>query len=79
MKILEEELNSLCITLTQNSIDTTKGLNFFGPWLFYCLTCALYGTVASFMTTYFGQPASGSGVAELIGYLNGVNYPGFIK
>ena len=30
------------------------------------------------MTTYWGPGASGSGVAELIGYLNGVNYPGFI-
>jgi chloride channel 7 len=31
------------------------------------------------MTTYYGQPAAGSGVAELIGYMNGVNYPGFVK
>lgn len=31
------------------------------------------------MTTYFGQAAAGSGVAELIGYMNGVNYPGFMK
>ena len=30
------------------------------------------------MTTYYGPGASGSGVAELIGYLNGVNYPGFL-
>ena len=31
------------------------------------------------MTTYYGQPAAGSGVAELIGYLNGVNMEGFLK
>ena len=30
------------------------------------------------MTTYYGPGAAGSGVAEMIGYLNGVNYPGFI-
>jgi chloride channel 7 len=30
------------------------------------------------MTVYYGPGANGSGVAELIGYLNGVNYPGFI-
>ena len=30
------------------------------------------------MTTYWGTGASGSGVAELIGYLNGINYPDFI-
>ena len=30
------------------------------------------------MTTYWAPAATGSGVAELIGYLNGVNYPGWI-
>ena len=30
------------------------------------------------LTTYWGPAAAGSGVAELIGYLNGVNLPGFI-
>jgi H+/Cl- antiporter ClcA len=27
------------------------------------------------MTTYWGTGAAGSGVAEIIGYVNGVNYP----
>jgi len=27
------------------------------------------------MTTYWGPGASGSGVAEIIGYVHGVNYP----
>jgi len=31
------------------------------------------------MTTYWGPGANGSGVAELVGYLNGVNYPDFIS
>ena len=31
------------------------------------------------MTTYYGPGAAGSGVAELIGYLNGINYPNFIS
>ena len=31
------------------------------------------------MTTYWGPGAAGSGVAELVGYLNGVNYPDFIS
>ena len=33
---------------------------------------------AGILTTYYGPGASGSGVAELIGYMNGVNYPDFI-
>ena len=31
------------------------------------------------MTTYYGPGAAGSGVAEIIGYLNGINYPNFIS
>lgn len=31
------------------------------------------------MTTYYGPGASGSGVAEYIGYCNGINYPDFIS
>jgi chloride channel 7 len=31
------------------------------------------------MTTYYGPAATGSGVAEVIGYLNGVNLPGFLQ
>ena len=31
------------------------------------------------MTTYYGPGASGSGIAEFIGYCNGVNYPDFIS
>jgi len=30
------------------------------------------------MTVYYGPGANGSGVAEMIGYMNGVNYPEFI-
>ena len=49
------------------------------PWLFYAGTAACCGLIASLITTYYGPAATGSGVAELVGYLNGVNYPGFIS
>ena len=39
----------------------------------------LYGIIASVMTTYWGPAAAGSGVAEIVGYLNGVNYPNFVS
>lgn len=39
----------------------------------------LYGLIASAMTTYWAPASMGSGVAELIGYLNGINYPGFVE
>ena len=31
------------------------------------------------MTTFWGPGANGSGVAEIIGYVNGVNYPNTIS
>ena len=49
------------------------------PWLFFAGFAGLFGFISSSMTTYYGPEATGSGVAELVGYLNGVNYPGFIS
>ena len=46
--------------------------------MLFALCSGALGIIAGVMTTYWGQGAAGSGVAELIGYLNGVNYPGFI-
>lgn len=34
---------------------------------------SIYGLLAGLLTTYWGPGAAGSGVAEMIGYLNGVN------
>lgn len=48
------------------------------PWLYFSGMSALCGLISSIMTTYWGTGAAGSGVAELIGYLNGINYPDFI-
>jgi chloride channel 7 len=33
------------------------------------------GVVSCTLTTFWGPGASGSGVAEIIGYVNGINYP----
>jgi chloride channel 7 len=49
------------------------------PWLFFAAIASLFAVISGIMTTYYGQGAAGSGVAELIGYLNGVNYPDFIS
>lgn len=42
------------------------------------MLCGLWASIGGIMTTYYGPGATGSGVAELIGYINGVNYPQFI-
>ena len=43
-------------------------------WLWFAGMSSVYGFISSAMTTYWAPAATGSGVAELIGYLNGVNY-----
>ena len=62
--------------VTQNIID--KG-NIVNAWLFY----TLYGTALCLfscaMTVWWGSGAAGSGVAEIIGYVNGINYPDCIN
>lgn len=45
-------------------------------WAFYTFFSMLLVLLSSTMTVYWGPGANGSGVAELIGYLNGINYPG---
>lgn len=47
-------------------------------WLCFFGIAMGFVLVASIMTVYWGPGANGSGVAELIGYLNGINYPGAI-
>jgi chloride channel 7 len=46
--------------------------------IIYAGLSGLYGLIGGLMTTYYGPGAAGSGVAELIGYINGVNYPKFL-
>jgi len=48
------------------------------PILSYCGIAAFLGLAAGLLTVYYGPGANGSGVAEMIGYMNGVNYPEFI-
>jgi chloride channel 7 len=43
--------------------------------LVYSSFSAFLGVLSCVLTTYWGPGAAGSGVAEVIGYVNGVNYP----
>lgn len=81
MKILEEFLLDIALKAmeTQLGPEAVGTYQVWLGWLAYAIISGLYGMIGSYLTTYHGQPAAGSGVAELIAYLNGVNYPGFIK
>lgn len=39
----------------------------------------IYGLAASALTVYYGPGANGSGLPELMGYLNGVRVPKYIN
>ena len=60
---------------TENNPDN---MSVWKPWIFFAGTSGLLAFTAGLMTTYYGPGAAGSGVAELIGYMNGINYPKFI-
>ena len=44
-------------------------------WLFFSGFSALMAMIASCLTVFYGPGAYGSGITELIAYLNGINYP----
>ena len=48
-------------------------------YLFYVGFAILCAMTSSILCVYVGPGANGSGVAEIMGLLNGVNYQGIIK
>ena len=83
MAALEETLSDVIVRAMEKHISLNiasddHGKLYIGPWIYYAVVCACFAFVSSALTTYWGPGASGSGVAELIGYLNGINYPDFI-
>lgn len=72
MDVIEESLVHFKDHFTQHQIDNQ---DITGSWLFYCTFSAFLGVISCTLTTFWGPGAAGSGVAEIIGYLNGVNYP----
>ena len=62
----------------ENNTSWVSQQNTVAAWLAYAFFAGMLGLLAGIMTTYYGQGAAGSGVAEVIGYQNGVNYPDFI-
>ena len=50
----------------------------FIAWLYFSGISILFVLVASILTVYWGPGALGSGIPEIISYMNGVNYPSVI-
>ena len=47
-------------------------------WVVFLLLSVLFGGSAAVMTVYIGPGAMGSGMAELMGYFNGIHIPNLI-
>lgn len=81
-EFFSEKITDTLNDMIQESVNTDNNdVNdkYIKPWLFYAFSCGFCGLFASALTTYWGPAAAGSGVAEFIGYINGVNYPNFIS
>lgn len=86
MKLVEEHLIEyvldVMIYVTQNE-ENYHAHNFVNdgtiPWLIYGSAAAFFALCGGTLTTYYGPAAAGSGIAELIGYLNGINMPDFLS
>lgn len=48
-------------------------------WIVFIGFSMLYGAIAVLMTIFISPYAAGGGMAELMGYLNGINYHNFIS
>ena len=77
MSNIEEKIT----TFRRNQADDIIGDNpdnLATGWLFFSGLSCSFVLVACAMTIYWGPGANGSGVAELIGYFNGINYPNVV-
>lgn len=72
MDIIEESLIHFKDHQAQAQIESNSSAL---AWLIYASFSGFLGVLSCVLTTYWGPGAAGSGVAEVIGYLNGVNYP----
>ena len=72
--LLVEEMVLFKWEVSQEIIVDSLG----GAFFVFLSLSVIFGAIASLMTVYVGPGAMGSGTAELMAYLNGINYPKFI-
>jgi H+/Cl- antiporter ClcA len=74
MAFCEDTLTEWKAENVQHLIDTHND-NTSAAYGFYFSFCIALVLIANLMTLYVGPGANGSGVAEVMGLLNGINYP----
>ena len=77
MSNIEEHITALRRNTTDDIINNEER-NLIPGWLFFSGISCVMVLCASSLTIFYGPGANGSGVAEIMGMLNGVNYPNAI-
>lgn len=78
MEVFEVFLVDLRDLWTDRILENTEN-NLMVAWLFLVGWAFNLAAFASILTIYIGPAANGSGIAEIMAILNGVNMPGFIS
>lgn len=73
----EEKMLIWRIESTQKFLDM-ESLSMVKSLVFYVISSMGFALVATLLTIFVGPGAMGSGIAEIMGLLNGVNYPDVI-
>jgi chloride channel 7 len=76
MVLMEDNVTKWKKLETDKIISNGDTSTIWSAWSFYTFTSMGFAVVSSCMTVYWGPGANGSGVAEIIAIMNGVNYPG---
>ena len=77
MSDIEEKITTFRRNQSDDIIDGDPA-NLVTGWAFFTGISCCFVIAACMMTIWWGPGANGSGIAELIGYLNGINYPNVI-
>ena len=71
-------VESLVLWKWQVTQQTMKSSGLTSAWLVFLSLSILFGGTAAALTVFVGPGAAGSGIAELMGYFNGINIPNLI-
>ena len=77
MSDIEEKITEIRRNKADEIINNQSD-NLATGWLYFSGISVCFVLVACAMTIFWGPGANGSGVAELIGYFNGINYPNVV-
>ena len=77
MSLFEEWIVNERITFAQWVLKNTNESQA-AAWAALAIWCFVFCAAGSWLTIYVGPGANGSGIADLMAYINGINYTGMI-